>query len=337
MFLVKYHSTLPPPYPTTHALPLVALDTSGEPSLGPHRGVDVRGLSWPDHDINVVILKPLGYPFGGMLGVIVLLKCSLPSGISNFSKISTTPPSKISQYCTPFMIPWTFQSDPILLILVSSDCKILFQSTTVQLTWYLANLRCSNLCSFLSRGCILLTTSQKSSCLSTFLTVWGVTGSGRMLMMKWVASTALSSLQLVIWWIIDCLLPEDSLEKHPPLLFSLSPSISLLILPMIDFPRPVLDSIWCKGITLLKKGDDGRVFSGRCGFHGVKMERESSWKHVELISMKSHDIIYCSYSWYNGDLACYRKYFAEINCRSKNCPNKWLFCLIYYVISVCPN
>ena len=41
-------------------------------------GVDVWELSWPDHDINVVILKPLGYPFGGMFGVIVLLKCPRP-------------------------------------------------------------------------------------------------------------------------------------------------------------------------------------------------------------------------------------------------------------------
>src|ERR1700722_16994334 len=41
-------------------------------------GVDVRGLSWPDHDINVVVFKPLGCPVGRVSGVTVLLKCPLP-------------------------------------------------------------------------------------------------------------------------------------------------------------------------------------------------------------------------------------------------------------------
>src|SRR6266478_637483 len=101
----------------------------------------------------------------------------------------------LSDSGSPFFFQvYALPSDPILLILVSSDHKILFQSSTVQFSWYLANLRHSSLWTFLRRGRFLLTTARKSSCLSAFLTVWGVTGSGRMLLIKWVASTALSSL-----------------------------------------------------------------------------------------------------------------------------------------------
>src|SRR5882762_5455852 len=37
-------------------------------------GVVVRGLSWPGHDFNFIVFKPLCCLFGGMLWVIVLLK-----------------------------------------------------------------------------------------------------------------------------------------------------------------------------------------------------------------------------------------------------------------------
>ena len=43
---------------------------------------------------------------------------------------------------------------------------------------------------------------MKVVCLSTFLTVWSVTESGEVFLIKWMASTALSSLQLVVWWIM---------------------------------------------------------------------------------------------------------------------------------------
>ena len=59
----------------------------------------------------------------------------------------------------------------------------------------------------------------KVVCLSAFLTVGSVMGSGKIFLIKWVASTALSSL-------------------HP-----LSPLVSLSIIPMVDFHRPVLDWI----------------------------------------------------------------------------------------------
>src|SRR5882757_10084293 len=41
-------------------------------------GIDVRGLIWPSHNFNVVVLKPLGCLPRGVFGVIVLLKHPLP-------------------------------------------------------------------------------------------------------------------------------------------------------------------------------------------------------------------------------------------------------------------
>ena len=60
---------------------------------------------------------------------------------------------------------------------------------------------------------------------------------------KWVGPTALSSLQLVVWCIIGDLSPGESLEIDSFLLFPLSLLVSLSIIPMVDFHRPVLDWI----------------------------------------------------------------------------------------------
>ena len=91
-----------------------------------------------------------------------------------------------------------------------------------------------------------MTTDLKLSSFSTFLTGWGVTGLGIMLLMYLVASVALSSLPEVICQIIECLSIVESLEGQPPLLFSCSISNCFLIFPIVDFPRPVFDSIWHK-------------------------------------------------------------------------------------------
>ena len=85
---------------------------------------------------------------------------------------------------------------------------------------------------------------MKVVCLSAFLTVWSVMGSAEVFLMKWAASTALSSLQLVVWWIIGDLSPRESSERNSFLLFPLSSLASLLIITMVDFHRPVLDWIW---------------------------------------------------------------------------------------------
>src|ERR1700727_989326 len=70
--------------------------------------VNVRELSWPSHDINIVISKPLGFPSVGVFGIIFLLKHPPP----NFSRLSTTSPFKISQYYSTYMILLTSVSTP---------------------------------------------------------------------------------------------------------------------------------------------------------------------------------------------------------------------------------
>ena len=150
---------------------------------------------------------------------------------------------------TFFFQKYDLPSDPILLILVSSDHKTPFQSPNIQFSWYLQKkIRCSSLWPFWEDFCqdYHLYNIMKVVCLNEFLAVWSVTGSGKVFLIKWVASTALSSLQLVVWWIIGNLSPRESLERNSFLLFPLSPLASLLIIPMVDFQRPVLDWIWHK-------------------------------------------------------------------------------------------
>ena len=79
---------------------------------------------------------------------------------------------------------------------------------------------------------------MKVVCLSAFLME-----SGKVFLIKWVGPTALSSLQLVVWCIIGDLSPRESLEIDSFLLFPLSLLVSLSIIPMVDFHRPVLDWI----------------------------------------------------------------------------------------------
>ena len=131
----------------------------------------------------------------------------------------------LSESGAPFSFQvYTLPSDPILLIFVSYDHRTLFQSSTVQVSSFWENLRwfCQWAC--LSSGHYCLTTEWKFLCLSAFLTVWGQTREGRMLMMmmKWVAWVALSNFPVMIWWIIDCVSQEESCEGWPPLLLSLS-------------------------------------------------------------------------------------------------------------------
>ena len=79
-----------------------------------------------------------------------------------------------------------------------------------------------------------------------------------------------------------------------------------------------------QGITPFKKRDDNEVFGGWYGFHKTKVEREHGQSDENMLT-KSHDVVYCFHIKYNSDLAWYKRYFAEINGRSKNCPNEWLF------------
>ena len=147
-----------------------------------------------------------------------------------------------------FFQKYDLPSDPILLILVSSDHNTHFQSPNIQFSWYLQKLGCSSLWPVWEDFCqdYHPYNIMKVVCLSAFLTVWGVIVSEKVFLIKWVGSTALSSLQLVVWWIIGNLSPRESLERDSFLLFPLSPLVSLLIIPMVGFHRPVLDWIWHK-------------------------------------------------------------------------------------------
>ena len=114
-----------------------------------------------------------------------------------------------------------------------------------------------------------------------------------MLLMNWVAWTALSSFPEVIWQIIDCLSQAESLDGWPPGLFSFSKSTFLLILFTVPIPTPVL-AVW---IAPFEERDDRRAFFSRNGLHGGG--EESRWwlnqfQHVK-IQTRSHDIVYYSH------------------------------------------
>ena len=178
-----------------------------------HLSLNLSELSYPMHPHTMRLFPPPCLT----VGVVVLLESGVP-----FS----------------FQV-YTLPSDPIFLIFVSSDYRTLFQSSTVQFSCFWANLGWFCWWACLSSGCFCLTTEQKFLSLSAFLTVFGVTGEGRMSLIKWTASTALSSFPVVIWQIIDCVSWEERLEGQPPLLFSLSKSVFFLILPTVNLPKPV--------------------------------------------------------------------------------------------------
>ena len=184
----------------------------------------------------------------------------------------------LSESGSPFSFQvYTLPSDPILLIFVSSDHRTLFQSSTVQFSCFWANLRRFCQWSCLSSGCFCLTTERKFFCLRAFLTVWGQTGEGRMLLMKWVAWVALSSFPVVIWRIIDCVSQEESLEGWPPLLFSLS-KICFFLDPANSRPSQTSPRFnLTNRISLFEKRNDCRVLSSRCGLHVVVVRGKDDW------------------------------------------------------------
>ena len=131
---------------------------------------------------------------------------------------------------------------------------------------------------------------MKVVCLSAFLTVWSVMGSGKVFLIKWVASTALSSLQLVVWWIISDLSPRENLEIDSFLLFPLSPLVSLSIIPMVDFHRPVLDWIWCKEWPSLRREMIMKFLVDDVGF--IKQRWKESMARVMKTCWQSHMMLF---------------------------------------------
>ena len=131
---------------------------------------------------------------------------------------------------------------------------------------------------------------MKVVCLSAFLTVWSVMGSGKVFLIKCVGSTALSSLQLVVWWIIGDLSPRESLEIDFFLLFPLSPLVSLLIIPMVDFHRPVLDWIWHKKEPSLRREMVMKCLVDDVGF--IKWRWKESMAKVMKTCWKGHMMLF---------------------------------------------
>ena len=110
--------------------------------------------------------------------------------------------------------------------------------STVQFSWYLANLSHLWWCVSLSIGTFFLVAEWNPASFNAFLTVWGWTGCVRVELLKFVAWTALSSLPELICQIMDCLSQIESLEGQPPGLFSLLASMSfpiLLIVTRLDY------------------------------------------------------------------------------------------------------
>src|SRR5882724_6067683 len=74
--------------------------------------VNIRRLDRPDKHLDVIVLKPLCCLFRGVFGVMSCWNIHSSSATSNFSKLSTTPSSKVSQYCCESMIPCISVSFP---------------------------------------------------------------------------------------------------------------------------------------------------------------------------------------------------------------------------------
>ena len=131
---------------------------------------------------------------------------------------------------------------------------------------------------------------MKVVCLSAFLTVGSVMGPGKVFLIKCVASTALASLQSVVWWIISDLSPRESLEIDSFLLFPLSPLVSSLIIPTVDFHRPVLDWIWCKEQPSLRREMIMKFLVDDVGF--IKQWWKESMAKVMKTCWQSHKMLF---------------------------------------------
>src|SRR5882762_12549 len=105
------------------------------------------------------------------------------------------PPPNFTVACTSLAISpcpacfhtHCFPSDPILLILVSSDQNTLFQSSTVQFWYFRAKAKRFFLCTALSNGFFFLVTALNECFLRTFRTVCVQTGLEIMELTWWVA------------------------------------------------------------------------------------------------------------------------------------------------------
>src|SRR3979490_2732345 len=110
------------------------------------------------------------------------------------------PPQNFTVSCTSLSISPSpacfhthcFPSDPILLILVSSDQITLFQSSPVHSLCLRTKANCFFLFTAVSNGFFFFVTALNECCLSTFLTVCGQTGWEIMVLMCLVPAQTLA-------------------------------------------------------------------------------------------------------------------------------------------------
>ena len=168
-----------------------------------------------------------------------------PHTMSNPPPNLTVPWISLEDSPFPFLFhTYSCPSVPILLILVSSDQRSPFQSSIVQ-CWYLrAKTNLFFLWETERRGFFFFTTAFREASLRLFLTVCEETGVLMMVLMKWVAWTALLAFPVRILWTIAHLLVGESLEGWPPWWFSLSGWTFWRTLATVDFPIPVWDAMF---------------------------------------------------------------------------------------------
>src|SRR6267154_1441009 len=94
---------------------------------------------------------------------------------------------------------------------------------------------------------------------------------------------------------MDVLSRAKSLEGHPPGLFSLSVSTCFLVLPTVDFPRPVLLSISLREYPCSSKEMTEAQLAVEVAFM-VVVRGQVEFQHVKLIQIASHNIVYGSHS-----------------------------------------
>jgi len=177
-----------------------------------------------------------------------------------------------------FFQTYTFPSDPILLIFVSSVHNTLFQSSIVQFSWYWANFRCHWRWVPLSIGTFFFVADCKPASFNMFLTVWGVMGVEVGGIYDWVAWTALSSFPELIWRMINCLSwGEAWMDNHqddfPYLLTDPTNGTLPQTSPSVDLTLR---------IALIEERNNRRVLFSRDRFHGGGESQEDEWTKFNM-------------------------------------------------------
>ena len=157
---------------------------------------------------------------------------------------------------------------------------------------------------------------------NVLLTVWDKTGSGMIELINLVVWMALSSFPVVIWQRIVCLSWVDNLEGCPPEWFSLFPSTSLLILPTVPFPRPVLAWIWHWKYPSLRRETTEEHWAAEIGLMVMVKNKDSSWTKFNMPNecKKSHVSLFIALMTFLSHITRYWSYNSLKLKSSKTAP-----------------